>query len=152
MGREFLAGMIDAVKESIMSPSKLDQAFDFQTQSLKLRAYRSQLLASNIANADTPNYKAVDIDFQKELQQASTRIGDAFQMKVDDPRHIQGVSGSAYGTRVMYRDVVQPSIDGNTVNMDTERAQFTENALHYETTLRVMSSQMRTLMTAIKGQ
>ncbi len=135
-----------------MSPSKLDQAFDLPTQSLKLRAYRSQLLASNIANADTPNYKAVDIDFQKELQRASSKGGAAFQMKVSDPRHLQASTGGAYGSTVMYRDAVQPSIDGNTVNMDTERAQFADNALHYETTLRVMTSQIRSLMTAIRGQ
>lgn len=136
-----------------MTLSKLDQAFDLPTQSLKLRSFRSQLLASNIANADTPNYKAVDIDFQKELQRATTGKGDAqFAMRVTDARHLQAVSGGAYGSHVMYRDVVQPSIDGNTVNMDTERAQFAENALHYETTLRVMTSQMRSLMLAIRGQ
>ena len=134
-----------------MTPTKLDQQFDFQTQALKLRGYRQQLLASNIANADTPNYKAVDIDFAQELKRVVNKQGGDLNMATTNSHHLQAASGNPYGAKIMYRAVSQPSIDGNTVNMDIERGQFAENALRYESNIRVLNGQFRNLMTAIKG-
>ena len=131
--------------------NKLDGHFDFNTQALKLRSYRQQLLASNIANADTPNYKAVDIDFARELKRVSgAQIGD-LRMAATSKGHLQAASGNPYNAKIMYRTISQPNIDGNTVNMDEERAHFAENALRYESTVRVLNGQFKGLMTAIKG-
>ncbi|MDP1683186.1 MAG: flagellar basal body rod protein FlgB [Burkholderiales bacterium] len=131
--------------------SKLDQYFDFNTQALKLRSYRQQLLASNVANADTPNYKAVDIDFARELKRVSGKQAGALHMATTSQGHLQAASGNPYNAKIMYRSISQPNIDGNTVNMDEERAQFAENSLRYESTVRVLNGQIRGLMTAIKG-
>ena len=131
--------------------SKLDQHFDFNSQALKLRAYRQQLLASNVANADTPNYKAVDIDFARELKRASGKQAGDLRMAATSKSHLQAASGNPYNAKIMYRNISQPNIDGNTVNMDEERAQFAENALRYEYTVRRLNGQIKSLMTAIKG-
>lgn len=131
--------------------SKLDQYFDFNTQALKLRSYRQQLLASNVANADTPNYKAVDIDFARELKRVSGKQPGALHMAATSQGHLQAATGNPYNAKIMYRSTSQPNIDGNTVNMDEERAQFAENSLRYESTVRVLNGQIRGLMTAIKG-
>lgn len=132
--------------------SKLDQYFDFNTQALKLRSYRQQLLASNIANADTPNYKAVDIDFARELKRVAGRQPGDLRMAATSQRHLQAATGNPYHAKIMYRNISQPNIDGNTVNMDEERAQFAENALRYESTVRVLNGQIKGLMTAIQGR
>ena len=131
--------------------SKLDQHFDFNTQALKLRSYRQQLLASNIANADTPNYKAVDIDFARELKRVSGKQAGDLRMAATSKSHLQAVSGNPYNAKIMYRNISQPNIDGNTVNMDEERAHFAENALRYEYTVGRLNGQIKSLMTAIKG-
>ena len=98
--------------------SKFDDAIAFQAKALGLRAYRQQVLAENIANADTPNYKARDFE----------------------PAELK------------YRQPVQSSADGNTVEMDLERAQFAENAVRYEAGLTFISGRIKTLLTAIQGQ
>ena len=131
--------------------NKLDGHFDFNTQALKLRSYRQQLLASNIANADTPNYKAVDIDFARELKRVSGAQAGSLHMAATSKGHLQATSGNPYNAKIMYRPISQPNIDGNTVNMDEERAHFAENALRYESTVRVLNGQFKGLMTAIKG-
>ena len=132
--------------------SKLDDYFDFNTQALKLRSYRQQLLASNIANADTPNYKAVDIDFARELKRVSGKQPGDIRMAATSQRHLQATTGNPYNATIMYRNISQPNIDGNTVNMDEERAQFTENALRYETTTRMLNGQIKGLMAAIQSR
>ena len=131
--------------------SKLDQHFDFNAQALKLRSYRQQLLASNIANADTPNYKAVDIDFARELKRVSGKQAGDLRMAATSKSHLQAASGNPYNAKIMYRNISQPNIDGNTVNMDEERAHFAENALRYEYTVGRLNGQIKSLMTAIKG-
>jgi len=132
--------------------NKLDQYFDFNTQALKLRSYRQQLLASNIANADTPNYKAVDIDFAHELKRVSGQQPGALRMAATSQGHMQAATGNPYNAKIMYRNISQPNIDGNTVNMDEERAHFAENALRYETTTRMLNGQIKGLMAAIQSR
>ncbi|TRZ99040.1 MAG: flagellar basal body rod protein FlgB [Rhodocyclaceae bacterium] len=109
----------------------------FQETALGLRAYRQQLIASNIANADTPGYKAVDIDFQEALGIArSVSNTSPLALSATTPGHIAGKSQfSAPPYLLKYHVPAQPSADGNTVEMDVERAKFAENSLMYEFSL-----------------
>jgi len=134
-----------------MQLSRLDKEFDFQTQALRLRAYRQQLLASNVANADTPNYKAVDIDFEQELKRIAGKNAGALPLETTNPNHLQANAGNALGAQVLYRTNTEPNIDGNTVNLDVERAKLAENAFRYETTVQNINGNLRSLITAIKG-
>ena len=132
--------------------NKLDSAFFLQQQALTLRANRQQVLAGNIANADTPNYLARDFDFSAALGNALAGRGAAnLTMTATSPRHLQR---SAHGDalRLQYRQPTQPSADGNTVEMDVERAQFSENSIHYEAGMTFISGKIRTMLTAIQGQ
>lgn len=132
--------------------SKLDQTINFNRQALGLRAYRQQVLAANIANSDTPNFKARDIDFNSALQNALAGKGQSdLGMSTTSPRHISGIS-SAGPASLMYRTVNQPSADGNTVDMDIERAKFAENAVQYEASLQFIGGQFKTMLSAIQGQ
>ena len=132
--------------------NKLDDALRFQQTALSLRAARQELLASNIANADTPNYKARDVNFAGALQNALAGTTTDLPAVRTSPMHLKGNSGtSILGTPVMYRKPVQPSADGNTVDMDVERAQFADNALRYEASVRFVSEQMKATLTAIQG-
>jgi flagellar basal-body rod protein FlgB len=127
---------------------KLEHAFDDFAVALKLRSYRQQLLASNIANADTPHYKAVDIDFGQALRQALA--GSA--LRTTHPRHLTASNSGPFGVAVLYRTDVQGNIDGNTVDMDRERAQFAENALRYEALVRLLNVEIQHLKAALRTQ
>ncbi len=132
--------------------SKLDEALRFQQTALSLRAARQELLASNIANADTPNYKARDVDFASALQNALAGTSPKLPVAQTSPMHLEGNAGGGIpGTPVMYRRPVQPSADGNTVDMDVERAQFADNALRYEASVRFVSDDVQTILVAIRG-
>lgn len=133
---------------------KLDETLRFHETALSLRAQRQQLLASNIANADTPNYKARDVDFSKALQGALTRAAPAAgELAKTAPAHLapQGKL-TIGGLEPQYRSTIQGAVDGNTVDMDVERNHFTENAIKYEASLTMINSQIKKLLTAIQGQ
>jgi flagellar basal-body rod protein FlgB len=131
--------------------TELDNVLQFHAQALNLRATRQQLLASNIANADTPGYQARDFDFGKTLQDALAGRVQPAQLARTAAAHIApGQQGPVSGA-VQYRSVVQPALDGNTVDMDVERAQFAENAIHYEANLMFINSQLKSLLAAIQG-
>ena len=115
----------------------LDRMLNFQSEALKLRSQRQELLATNIANADTPQYKAVDIDFGQALQQAVAPSGND--------------SAPAPQPSVLYRIPNQSSLDGNTVEMDVERAQFADNTVRYEAALRVLNAQIKAMLIALQG-
>jgi len=131
---------------------KLDATFRFYQDAANLRAHRQQLIASNIANADTPHFKARDIDFKAVLEGASggTR---AASLITTAPNHMgYSPAGSTMGGEpLLYRTAVQGSVDGNTVDMDVERNQFADNAIHYEANLTFISDQIKTLRAAIQG-
>lgn len=132
--------------------SKLDDVLRFQQTALNLRAARQELLASNIANADTPNYKARDVDFASALRNALAGTPAELPVVKTAPMHLEGNSGaSILGSPVMYRKPVQPSADGNTVDMDVERAQFAENALRYEASVMFVNANLKSILTAIQG-
>lgn len=132
--------------------SRIDNALFFQQQALGLRAYRQQVLAGNIANADTPNYKARDFDFAAALKEAVAGRGEG-SLAIDrtSPAHLSGTGGNA-PARLMYRTPMQASADGNTVEMDVERGQFSENAIQYEAGLTFITHQLKMLMSAIQSQ
>ena len=132
--------------------SRIDETFQFQQTALSLRAGRQELLASNIANADTPNYKAKDIDFASALQGVLSGSTEKLPLTVASPRHLSGTTGqSLMGAPVMYRNVLQPSADGNTVDMDVERAQFADNALRYEASVNFISGKVKDVLAALQG-
>lgn len=132
--------------------SHLDSEFRFLQKALDLRAYRQQVLASNIANADTPNYKARDFDFAKELSRAVDGQSGKVELRTTSARHLSPKQGNPLGVDLGYRNPLQPSIDGNTVDMDIERAQFTDNAVHYQFAVDRISSKVKSLLSAIQGQ
>lgn len=117
-------------------------------QALRFRALRNQVLSSNIANADTPNYKARDLDFGAALK--SARHESIGLTKTSD-LHKQAWGMTADGAKTMYRVPSQPSLDGNTVATDVEQAAFAENALQYRASLAFLDGTIRTLRYAIKG-
>ncbi|MBR8151250.1 flagellar basal body rod protein FlgB [Burkholderia vietnamiensis] len=155
---------------------KLDAEFAFGRQALDVRAYRQELLSSNIANADTPGYQARDVDFASALARSLKQtdgglapsnaaqlpmarpagVTSGMTMVSTAPGHMAGAAkliptgGPAddYG-RAQYRMPLQPSLDGNTVDLDVERVQFANNALHYESGMTVMTQQIKTMIAAI---
>jgi len=132
--------------------SRIDDALSFQSKALGLRAYRQQILAGNIANADTPNYKARDFDFSVALKDAvAGRSSGDLPLATTAPGHIQGTAGSSGATRLMYRTPAQDSVDGNTVDMDLERSAFSENALQYQAGLSFITHQLKMLMSSVQG-
>jgi flagellar basal-body rod protein FlgB len=132
---------------------KIDDYLRFHESALSLRSQRQQMLASNIANADTPHYKARDIDFGKTLQAAMQRPAGAAGMATTSPLHLGGLHGSSGAApKAQFRGVIQGSVDGNTVDMDTERNQFTDNAVRYEAGITIINSQIKSMLSAIQGQ
>ena len=129
--------------------ASLQQQLSVFSQAMNLRTQRHQVLASNIANADTPNYKARDFDFSTALKESLAGRGESsLQLSMTDARHLAGTT-DASPARLMYRSSVQPSVDGNTVDMDVERGQFSENAMQYEASLTFLTGQIKTLLAAV---
>ena len=141
--------------------NKLDAAFSFHENALRIRSQRQELIAANIANADTPNYKARDIDFKSMMQQAlseSSRSNTSNQTGINktSPSHLNGIpshNNSAAGpNEPLFRPIIQGSVDGNSVDMDVERNQFVDNGIRYEASLTMINGQIKKLLSAIQGQ
>src|SRR5574340_578952 len=128
--------------------SKLDELLNFHQTALNLRTQRQQILASNIANADVPQFKARDIDFSKALQSALSQSGERVGLAVTSSRHLSPATNSPASRDLQYRVPHQDSIDGNTVDMDLERAQFADNAIHVEANLTFLNSQLKMMLAA----
>jgi flagellar basal-body rod protein FlgB len=130
--------------------NRLDNALSFQQNALGLLAQRQALIASNIANADTPNYKARDMDFKSALAGAMQGRSGVLALSTTAPGHITASSqaGSPY---VGYRRPEQASADGNTVEMDVERAAFAESALRYQASINFITGTLRSMQTAVSG-
>jgi flagellar basal-body rod protein FlgB len=126
-----------------------DKALGNLPEHLSLYGQRSSLLASNIANADTPGFKARDIDFQSIMSKAS---GARMTMATTHAGHIGGANAALGGMDLLYRMPTQSSLDGNTVNTQVEQAQFTENAVRYQSTLTFLSGKFSSLKLAITGK
>ena len=133
--------------------NRLNDTLDFHGQALALRSERQRLLASNIANADTPGYVARDMNFAQALQQATGALSSAPALAVSQPGHIgAGTSAGGAGASLQYATTSQSNLDRNTVDMDRERASFADNSVRYEATLRFINGHVRTLTSAITGQ
>jgi len=132
----------------------IDQSLGIHEQALKLRAYRMELLSSNLANADTPNYKAKDIDFNSLLNNYKTS-GEMPErgsvMRTSHPRHFEGAQAGGGMAEALYRTSYQPSIDGNTVDTQIEKSAMMENGIHYQATLTFINGKISTLNKALKG-
>jgi flagellar basal-body rod protein FlgB len=133
-------------------PINLDQHLGVHAAALKLRSQRTEILAANLANADTPGYRARDVDFKSALAAASG-TGTGVSLATTKAGHISAatVNGSP-APELKYRNPLAPSLDGNTVDAQLEQAAFAENTVRYQATLSFLSSKFRGLMTAITGQ
>jgi len=127
--------------------SRLTNELDFQTQALVLRAERQRLIAGNIANADTPGYKARDFDFASALRAASGAAGTGDGIA----QGVMGNGGSTLPPVLRYAVPAQTNLDNNSVDMDRERSAFADNSVKYEATLRFINASVRTTMDAMKS-
>ncbi len=133
--------------------SKIDSEFASHKAALQLRSLRQEVIASNIANADTPGYKARDIDFAAAMQDViSAKRSGGLQMTTTDPRHISSLPRNPLEINLQYRNDIQPSIDGNTVDMNTEMANFADNALRYQASLSFAQQHIAGLRAALQTQ
>jgi flagellar basal-body rod protein FlgB len=134
--------------------NRLTDSLHFQTQALVLRSERQRLIASNIANADTPGYVARDMSFSQALKEATstTGLGSAGTALATQPGHIQPAGGARADTNLVYALPSQTSLDRNTVDLDRERAAFADNAVKYEAALRFINHDVRQMLDAIRGQ
>lgn len=147
--------------------AQMTSGLEIHAKALVLRAERQRIIASNIANADTPGYVARDINFKEALSQI-TGVGTSELSKISlqtsssagqgttNPRHmaLSGLSQSQLsGSQALgYAVQSQPSADGNSVDLDRERASFVDNSVRYESTLRFINGQSKTILSAIQGQ
>jgi flagellar basal-body rod protein FlgB len=127
-----------------------ENIFGIHEQALLLHGQRINVLAANLANADTPNYKARDIDFSAVLSQ--TDEGAALPMRTTQAAHIAMNDGGVAGGELKYRNPYQASLDGNTVEMPVEQAAFSENNVRYQASLAFINSNIAEMQLAIAGQ
>ncbi|NOY71174.1 MAG: flagellar basal body rod protein FlgB [Gammaproteobacteria bacterium] len=128
-----------------------DKLVGVHEQALSIRAKRNELLASNLANVDTPGYKARDIDFKTALSQAN---GDqnSGSIKQTHARHLSNSMSGLPNAELLYRVPNQPTLDGNTVDAQVEQAEFGENALRYQASLHFLDRRFKGIISALKGE
>ncbi|MET3108466.1 flagellar basal-body rod protein FlgB [Oxalobacteraceae bacterium GrIS 2.11] len=140
--------------EAIMA-SGLDELLNVQQSALRVRESRQSVLASNLANADTPNYKARDIDFKATLQQVvkgrQSSAGGTLPLAATSAAHLKGKATESPGAAVQYRNEQQGSIDGNNVDVDRERMQFGGNDFNYQATVTLITAQIRGMLAVIQS-
>jgi flagellar basal-body rod protein FlgB len=136
-------------------PLSLDSYLGVHADALKVQSQRMEVLANNLANVDTPNYKARDIDFRSALAAAGAP-GSNLSLTTTSAGHVGGTSTAADGPdasgSMKYRVPLAPSLDGNTVDAQMEQAAFADNTVRYQATLTFLSARLKNLMTAITGQ
>ena len=137
----------------------IDDYLSVHANALKLRSQRTSILASNIANADTPNYKARDLVFAEVLKQSNlpntvknSKLSLSRSMQTTDSRHIKTGSSSGHSAPIMYRNPEQASLDGNTVDKDLEQARFAENTIRYQASLQFINSRVSGLIRSLRGE
>ncbi|MGH8241540.1 MAG: flagellar basal body rod protein FlgB [Steroidobacteraceae bacterium] len=136
-------------------PINLDAYLGVHADALKVRGQRTEMLARNLANADTPGYQARDIDFRAALAAAGANGADqTVAMHATNGRHLSTAETSDAGAsaNLKYRVPLAPALDGNTVDVQMEQAAFAENAVRFQATLSFLQARFRGLMTAITGQ
>lgn len=133
---------------------KLTGTLHFHQEALNLRHERQQVLANNIANADTPNFKARDFDFRAELERAvqQGRTTTATGLATTQKGHIGGGKPQFTVDNLQYRNPSQPRMDGNTVDMDMERSRFLDNSIRYQASLQFIDGRIKGLRTAMQSE
>lgn len=126
-----------------------DNALGIHAEALRVRGQRAEMLASNLANVDTPNYKAKDIDFREALKAATA--GQSGNLNTTHQKHIPLTGNGPENPQVQYRTTVQDSLDGNTVDEQIEQAQFMQNAVQYQATLEFLGGKFQSLTKALRG-
>jgi flagellar basal-body rod protein FlgB len=145
-------GIYMAANNPINSVTNLNSYLGIHPAGLKLSSQRTEQLARNLANADTPNYKSRDIDFRAALAKAGSAEAPV-RMATTQAGHISvGSTAEVSSQEMKYRVPLAPSLDGNTVDPQLEQAAFAENALRYQASLTFLGAKFRALMTAITGQ
>jgi flagellar basal-body rod protein FlgB len=132
-------------------PVNFDAYLGVHQDALKVYERRAEALATNLANSDTPSYRARDIDFRAALAAAGSPEGTV-RLAATRPRHLIAAAGTTESMDLKYRVPLAPSLDGNTVDVQMEQAAFAQNAVHFQATLAFLSARFRGLMTAITGQ
>jgi flagellar basal-body rod protein FlgB len=127
------------------------KALGIHEQAMNLRSDRAALLANNLVNVDTPNFKARDIDFRSVLQNAMQNTEASGGLELTNSRHMR-LDNNGESEGLMYRTPLQPSLDGNTVDEQLELAQFTKNNIDFQASLTFLSSKFSGLSKAIKGE
>ena len=139
--------------------ANMTNSLDFHAKALVLRADRQRVIASNIANADTPGYVGRDFNFKDAMNAAlddgsHAMVPSAPSNGTSNTRHIplQAQTANLGTSALAYTTQTQPALDGNSVDMDRERANFVDNSVRYEATLRFINGQSKTILSAIQGQ
>jgi flagellar basal-body rod protein FlgB len=135
-------------------PMNLDAYLGVHADALKIRGQRTEVLARNLANADTPGYQARDLDFRAALAQASGAADSPVALRTTHANQIATAidAGGETSANLKYRVPLAPALDGNTVDVQMEQANFAENAVRFQATLSFLNARFRSLMTAITGQ
>jgi flagellar basal-body rod protein FlgB len=127
------------------------QALGIHEQAMNLRSDRAALLANNLVNVDTPNFKARDLDFRSVLQNSMQNTTASGGLELTNSRHMR-LENDGESEGLMYRTPLQPSLDGNTVDEQLELAEFTKNGIDFQASLTFLSSKFSGLSKAIKGE
>lgn len=130
----------------------IDKHFGIHQQALQLRSQRASILANNIANADTPGFKARDMDFSQMLRAQMGETSDILPLADTGAGRAKGLLQSDAINGLKYRTPSQPSIDGNTVDADKERTEFTRNTMEFQAAFEFLNGKIKSLLTAIKGE
>ena len=135
-------------------PLNLDAYLGVHPDALKLYSRRTAVLANNLANADTPNFKAQDVDFKSILSRGGTEPVPSTTLATTHAVHVSATAAAAQGSGsgLKYRVPLAPSLDGNTVDPQLEQAAFADNTVRYQAALTFLSDKFKSLMTAITGQ
>ena len=125
----------------------IGEHLNFHASALQLRSRRNDILASNIANAATPNFKARDLNYEQQIRQ----VEGSGPLKTTDGKHFKIAVKNPHQT-LFYRQPINPSLDGNTVELSVEQLEFSENSVRYQTSLEFLNNRIAGLMSAIKGE
>ena len=131
-----------------------EKAFGPAERALTYRMQRSEVLSNKIANADTPNFKARDLDFSAVLASQTKSSGTPFSLKTTNAKHIaaEGSASDVYGGELLYSTPTQPSIDQNTVDQQVEVAKYTENGIHFDAAFTRLNGAFKGLLSALRGE
>lgn len=129
-----------------------DNALGIHEQALLFRTQRAEVLANNLANADTPNYKARDLDFSKVLEAQQQQQSGGFGLQQTNSRHIAAEGMSLADPALMYRNAFQPSLDQNTVDAQVEQAKYAENSVQFQASFTILNSKFKGLISALRGE